>query len=251
MATGSDDKVRYRQSHLRGLVNTAGFAINPCKKREVNMSRYQARTGELKLLRENISGHCHRVELFLRVLGLPYETVDIDLHNGEARTAQFKLLNPLMQVPVLIHGPRAICDSNAILSYLTLEFEAWNWWPNDPFFHSQIQRWLSIAAGELLIGPVTARRIVVYNRDFDQARAIAASTRFLSFLDDHLYQKAYLVNGVPTVADIAIYTYTAHAPEGGISLLPYPSIRAWLLRIEAWPAFVSMPQSAVPAPLNL
>lgn len=215
------------------------------------MPRYRAPAGELKLLRERISGHCHRVELFMRVLGLRYETVDIDLHNGEARTAAFKQLNPLMQVPVLIHGPKVICDSNAILSYLTTEFEAWNWWPQDPLLHSRVQRWLSIAAGELLNGPVVARRITVYNRDFDQARAVAASTRLLDFLEDHLRGTIYLVNDVPTVADIALYTYTAHAPEGGISLQPYPTVRKWLRRIEAWPAFVPMPPSAIPPPLNL
>lgn len=214
------------------------------------MSRYQARPGELKLLRERISGHCHRVELFLRVLGLRHETVDIDLHEGEAKTAAFRQLNPLMQVPVLIHGPRIICDSNAILSYLTVEFEAWNWWPQDALLHSGVQRWLSVAAGELLNGPVTARRITVYNRDFDQTRAIAASTRFLTFLEAHLLENLYLVNDVPTVADIALYAYTAHAPEGGISLQSYPAVRKWLGRIESWPAFVPMPKSAIPSPLN-
>jgi glutathione S-transferase len=218
---------------------------------ETDMSRYQARPGELKLLRERISGHCHRVELYLRVLGLRYETVDINLHDGEANTAAFRQLNPLMQVPVLFHGPKIICDSNAILSYLTIEFEAWNWWPQDPLLHSRVQRWLSIAAGELLNGPVIARRIAVYNRDFDQARAVAASTRFLNFLEEHLLDNTYLVNDVPTVADIAVYTYTAHAPEGGISLQLYRSIDRWLRRIEAWPAFVPMPASPIPAPLNV
>ncbi len=57
----------------------------------MNMSRYEARPGELKLLQEVISGHCHRVELYLRVLGLRYETVDVDLHNGEAKSTAFTL----------------------------------------------------------------------------------------------------------------------------------------------------------------
>lgn len=45
----------------------------------------------------------------------------------------------------------------------------------------------------------------------------------------------------PTIADIAIYSYTAHAPEGNVSLEPYPRIRGLLKRIEDLPGFVAMP----------
>lgn len=33
----------------------------------------------LQLYRNAISGHCHRVELFLALLGLPFESIDVDL----------------------------------------------------------------------------------------------------------------------------------------------------------------------------
>ena len=44
-----------------------------------------------------------------------------------------------------------------------------------------------------------------------------------------------------------MYTYTAHAPEGGISLEPWPQVRAWLQRVEALPGFVGMQRSPLPA----
>ena len=47
-----------------------------------------------------------------------------------------------------------------------------------------------------------------------------------------------------TIADIALYSYTAHAPEGNVALDAYPHIRAWLARIEALPGFVAMPATA-------
>jgi glutathione S-transferase len=47
------------------------------------------------------------------------------------------------------------------------------------------------------------------------------------------------------LADIANYTSIAHAPEGNVSLQPYPQVRAWLQRIEALPGFVPMVKSAV------
>ena len=40
---------------------------------------------------------------------------------------------------------------------------------------------------------------------------------------------------------LSCYSYVAAAPEGGISLDRYPSVRAWLRRIEGLPQFVPMP----------
>jgi glutathione S-transferase len=48
------------------------------------------------------------------------------------------------------------------------------------------------------------------------------------------------VGETPTIADVAGYTYIAHAPEGNVSLADYPQVRAWLARIEALPGFVPM-----------
>jgi glutathione S-transferase len=52
-----------------------------------------------------------------------------------------------------------------------------------------------------------------------------------------------LTGPTPTIADVAMYTYTAHAPEGGLSLESYGNIRAWLARVEALPGFVPMLRS--------
>ena len=60
----------------------------------------------------------------------------------------------------------------------------------------------------------------------------------LDFIQNDLFTTRRLVL-------IANYTYTAHAPEGNVSLEPYPNVRAWLGRIEALPGFVPMMKSPV------
>lgn len=60
-------------------------------------------TQAIKLYRHPLSGHCHRVELLLSILELPYETVDLDMANGAHKAADFIALNPLGQVLSLIH----------------------------------------------------------------------------------------------------------------------------------------------------
>ena len=45
-------------------------------------------------------------------------------------------------------------------------------------------------------------------------------------LDQHLANRAFLVGEESTIADVAIYSYTAHAPEGGsVSFELYPNVR--------------------------
>ena len=48
----------------------------------------------------------------------------------------------------------------------------------------------------------------------------------------------------PTIADVALYTYTAHAPEGGTALDAYPAVREWLGRVEGLTGFVPMARTA-------
>ncbi|MBV1875642.1 MAG: hypothetical protein KUG50_03350 [Cycloclasticus sp.] len=49
----------------------------------------------------------------------------------------------------------------------------------------------------------------------------------------------------PTIADIANYTYIAHAPEGDVSLEAYPHVIAWLRRVEEITGFVAMQKKDV------
>jgi glutathione S-transferase len=192
-----------------------------------------------------LSGHVHRVALLLRALDIPYRLAPAPAE--VRRTAEFLRLNPLGQMPVLEDGPVVLADSNAILVYLVKRYAAGSpWLPEEPVAASQVQRWLSIAAGELMYGPATARAIRLWALPADHSRAVAIAGRLFRFMEGHLTERPHLAAEHPTIADLACHTYTAHAPEGGISLEPYTAIRRWLARIEALPWFVPMP--AAPAP---
>jgi glutathione S-transferase len=54
----------------------------------------------------------------------------------------------------------------------------------------------------------------------------------------------FLAGDAPTIADVACYAYLAHAPEGNVSLEPYPAVRAWLDRVASLPRFLPMASSA-------
>jgi glutathione S-transferase len=206
-------------------------------------------TQPIRLYYHPLSGHVHRVELFLGLLGLPFERHTIDLQRGEHKTAEFLVRNPFGQLPVIEDGELTLADSNAILVYLAKRYDATGQWlPDDAVGAARVQRWLSVAAGPLASGPASARVAVLFGRPRDPAQ-LEAAARLFTVMDQHLAAQAFLAAGTPTIADIALYSYTAHAPEGGATLAPYAQLRSWLARIEALPGFVGMRRSPLPEPL--
>jgi glutathione S-transferase len=199
----------------------------------------------IKLHRMALSGHCHRVELFLSLLGLPHELVEVDVMAGAHKTPEFLRMNCFGQVPVIEDGEVALADSNAILVYLEGRYALGQWLPREPLAAAQVQRWLTVAGGPLAFGAAAARVIQLFRRPDDPSAAIARANGLLEVMERELAGRKFLVGDAPTLADVAIYSYTARAPEGNVSLEPYPSVRAWLARVEALPGFVPMIKSTV------
>ncbi|MFO0690830.1 MAG: glutathione S-transferase [Myxococcota bacterium] len=198
----------------------------------------------IRLERHPLSGHSHRVELMLSLLGLDFVRVDVDLLQGAHKRPEFLARNPFGQVPVIEDDGFMLADSNAILVYLARRSGAEHWLPNEPKAAAAIQRWLSVAAGPLASGPATARLITVFGANVEPEPVIARSHALLAILEAELARHTFLVGDALTIADVALYTYVAHAPEGNVSLEPYPRIRAWLERIEKQPGFVPMQPTA-------
>lgn len=201
----------------------------------------------IKLYRTLISGHAHRVELFLSLLGLPFELVDVDLAAGAHKQPDFLALNAFGQVPVIRDGDVTLADSNAILVYLARRYaaDAAQWLPADPLAAAHVQRWLSVAAGPLAIGPAAARVIQLFKLGVNLQDAIAHSPALFKVMEQQLGQSAFLAGSTPTLADVANYSYVARAPEGNVSLDAYPKVRAWLARVEALPHFLPMVKTPV------
>ena len=195
----------------------------------------------LVLYRHPLSGHCHRVELLLSLAALPCELVTVDLLAGAQKRPEFLEKNRLGQVPVLVHGELTLPDSNAILTYLAETFpSATPYAPRSAQDRARMQRWLSVAAGPLATGPAAARLVKVFGAQLDHAQASSTAARLFAVLEAELVERDFIVGASPSLADLALYAYTARAPEGDVSLEPFPHLRAWLARVEALPRFLPM-----------
>ncbi len=198
----------------------------------------------IRIHRHPLSGHSHRVQLLASLAGIKHELVDVDLMAGAHKSTPFLELNPAGQVPVIEDGETVVYDSNAILVYLARKY-APEWLPTDPASEAEIQKWLSFAAGEVATGPAAARLITVFGANLDEERALTVANLAFERLEHHLEGRTWLVGAAPSIADVAIYSYTAHAPEGNVSLEPYPNVRVLLARIEGLSGFVAMQATKV------
>ena len=200
----------------------------------------------ITLHRYPLSGHSHRVELFLSLLGLDADIIDVDLKAGAHKQPEFLAKNSFGQVPVLEDGNVTLSDSNAILVYLAKRYDtSGKWLPDAAVDAAVVQRYLSVAAGKLNSGPAAARLVNVFGAGLDHQAAIDTAHQLFAVLNAELQGRNWLVTDNATIADIANYTYIAHAPEGGVVLDEYPNVRAWLLRIEQLSGFVPMQSTAV------
>lgn len=201
----------------------------------------------IKLYGTALSGHVHRVRLFLTMLGLPFEGIELDMRKRENRAPEFLARNPFGQVPVIEDGEFTLADSNAILVYLNERYapDPSRWMPRDPVGAARVQRWFSVAAGPLAHGPAAARIMALFGQATDPTETVTRSHALLSVMEMHLQQQAFLAGPGATLADIANYAYVAHAPEGSVSLDAYPNVRGWLARVEALPGFVPMVRTPI------
>ncbi|GBL05318.1 glutathione S-transferase family protein [Glaciecola sp. KUL10] len=208
-------------------------------------TKFSQNKSTIKLYRNPLSGHCHRAELMLAFLGLPYETIDLDMANGAHKAPDYLKISPLGQVPAIDDNGFTLSDSNAIIMYLFKKYnDDYEWYPDQPEKAAEVQRWLSIAAGEIAYGPCAVRLVKLFGMDLDYELAKQKTISLFTVLEPLLTNQSFLVGNTITIADIAGYSYISHVPEGGVSLEPYPAIRAWLARIEAHPNFVGMKRSA-------
>lgn len=185
------------------------------------------------------SGNGHKIRLMLRFLDLPFRRVEVDTFAGESRTEAFLALNPAGKIPTLVWPDgRSLPESGAILLHLA---EGTAWLPTDAWDRAQVYRWMFWEQYSHEPTVAVARSIVRYDRVAqhpDLPRMQQDGHAALSLMDRHLAGREWLVGDRPTVADIALYPYTAVAEDGGLSLAPFTALRTWLDRFAALPAFV-------------
>ena len=193
----------------------------------------------MKLYMTTMSGNSFKVRILASILGVPIEETHIDWDNREHKSPAFLERNPRGQVPVMEIEGRTFWDSTAHLVYLARSHGGEDWLPSDPLDMAEVMQWMSFAQDEVQFGLMWARGVTVYGRRPESFQGYLDDSRTaLELLTWQLRKTGdWLALGRPTLAEIACYPYVKRAPEGDVSLEPWPEVRAWLARCEAIPGW--------------
>jgi len=193
-----------------------------------------------------LSPSCYKVRLLAALSQTALTLRPVDFHPGlEHLSPELLTLNPAGSIPILQDGDVLLTESSAMLVYLASR-TAPEWLGEGTAAQSAaIQQWLSFSH-RLTASLGGARLIEMLLRPGDlkavQATGIAALRELEAALSEQrLKDMTFLTGTRPTIADIACFPYVALAPDGCVSLDPYPAIRLWMRSIRALDGFIEMP----------
>ncbi len=200
----------------------------------------------MKLYDYILSPSCYKIRLMAALAGVELTLRAVDFHpGGEHRGPELLALNPAGSIPILEDGDVLLTESSAMLVYIA-STAAPDWLGDGGARQTAlVQQWLSFSH-RLTAALGGARLHEMLLRPGDIGALRAAGHQALRELEAALTEQrlaglAVLVGDRPTVADIACFPYVALAPDGGVSLDPYPSIRLWMRGLRSLDRFIEMP----------
>jgi len=170
-----------------------------------------------------------RARIVLAEKGIEVETVEIDLSD---RPAWLYEKNPAGRVPVVEEdGGDPVPESVVIMEFLEERYPEPPLLPPDPADRAAVR--LLIFRDHELTDPYYALR---RGEDGAAEKLDAALAR----LDVRLYEQDYLGGAEYSLADIALVPWVLRARDMlGVNLNGYPSLGAWLERLEERPAIAA------------
>jgi glutathione S-transferase len=196
----------------------------------------------LRLYDSRMSGNAWKVRILLTQLGIPFERVTLNLAQGDATQPAFRAKSRFARVPVLeFDDGRTMVESAAIMLHLA---EGTPFLPDDAFLRAEVTSWLFFEQADLLRDLAVPRFYGMRGITEQMSDRIAihqeGGYRGLGTLGDWLATHDWLVDNRYTIADIGMFAYVSMAPVGGYDLERFPSIGAWLARVEAQPGWVPL-----------
>jgi len=193
------------------------------------------------------SQHSRRVVSLLEEVGIEYENHIVDMMKGEHISESYLSINPNHQVPTLIDGNLKIHESNAILRYLCVKHELFDWYPRGGDALAKVEQWLDWTQCQLfpLVRAIVLNRVFLRgNGDMNAAdKAVGEIQARFSIMENHLEGCQFLASDKPTIADLALASNIFQLSLAK-EVPTTPNILRWYENVAALPGFQkSLPQS--------
>ena len=186
------------------------------------------------------SGNAYKAAIALQLSGLDWEPVHVDFFGGEGRTPEFRALNPMGEVPVMIDGDLTLTQSGVIQDYVAEKSGRFG--GRDAEERREVLRWvlwdnhkLSSQAGmtRFLMNFLPEDKRPKEVIGFMQGRLKAT----YATLNAHLDGRDWIVGDGVTNADLSCCGYLYYPEPYGFDRADWPHIDAWLTRLSEQPGW--------------
>jgi glutathione S-transferase len=198
------------------------------------------------------SGNAYKAALMLNLCGADWSPRFVDFFNGETRTPEYRAINEMGEVPVLVHGALHLSQSGVILDYLAEQLGRFGW--ADEAERREILRWLLWDNHKLTSYTATYRFLRAFAGKGDSEVGQFFRDRMLGafgVLDGHLAARDFVIADQPTIADLSVCGYLWFDDEFGVDLADYPALLRWrgrLEKLDGWKhPYEMMPGHPLPA----
>ena len=184
-----------------------------------------------------------KISIMLEECGLPYSVHKVDISKGEQHKPEFLKISPNNRIPAIVDPdgpggkPISLFESGAILIYLA--DKTGKFLPKDPVEKYKTYEWLMWQMGG--VGPMFGQahhflRAAPTKIEYGIKRYVDEAKRLYGVLDKQLASNAYAAGGDYTIADMAIFPWTARHEWHQVNLADFPNVKRWYDAINARPA---------------
>ena len=185
------------------------------------------------------SGNAYKAALMLNLNNAQWTPVFVDFFNGETRTEEYRALNPMGEVPVLVHQNTTLTQSGVILDYLSTQLGKMG--GENETERREILRWILFDNHKFTSYIATFRFLRTFTDKADpnvlnflEGRVKAS----LKVLEQQLEGRPYVTGDRMTIADLSLCGYLYFSEqELGFATQAYPAISSWLQRIQSTPGW--------------
>jgi len=184
----------------------------------------------------------YKVTIMLEEIGLPYNTIPINIGAGDQFKPEFLKISPNNKIPAIVDHdgpdgkPLSIFESGAILIYLAEK--SGKLMPSDTRRKYNVLEWLMFQMAS--VGPMLGqahhfRRYAPEQLQYAIDRYTNEARRIYNVIDKRLGEVPYLA-GDYSIADIATYPWLIPHKMQGQEIEKFPNLKRWYDAIYARPA---------------
>ena len=184
------------------------------------------------------STYVRTVRLLLESAGTDYNLKEIDIFNGENKSADYLAKNPFGKVPTLEVDGELVYETTAITDYLNTVFAANKFSPSNPLHQARMRQIMAIVDSHLYpaaILSIVIQRLIVPSQggktDEDNVKnAVAPAQTAVEAIESLTVGSPYLLGSEISIADfylIPVFTYLSQTPEFDSITAQAPKLRTW------------------------